>query len=100
MRARFALVLPVALLALAGCKSNCCGGEGCAACSVEEGASPAIFVNDTCPIGKEPVEADGGVAEYKGEKVGFCCPGCKAGWEEMSEADKDAFIAKAKAGEV
>jgi len=97
MRARFALVLPVALLALAGCKSNCCG-----ACETghDDAASPAIFVNDTCPIGKEPVAADGGVAEYKGSKVGFCCPGCKSGWEEMSEADKDAFLAKAKAGEV
>jgi len=96
MRARFAVVLPIALLALAGCKSGCCG-----ACEVGEhdDASPAIFVNDTCPIGGEAVEANGGSADYKGSTVGFCCPGCKGGWEDMSEADKDAFIAKAKKGD-
>ena len=36
--------------------------------------------------------AEGGKAEYKGNDVGFCCPGCKAGWEDMSEADKDAQL--------
>ena len=96
MRARFAVVLPIALLALGGCKSDDC----CGACETGEHseASPAIFVNDTCPIGGEPVEADGGSASYKGSTVGFCCPGCKSGWDDMSEAEKDAFITKAKAG--
>ena len=98
MRARFAVVLPIALLALAGCKSTC------AACDAgkdmdHHDASPAMFVNDTCPIGGEAVEADGGSADYKGSTVGFCCPGCKGGWEDMSEADKDAFVAKAKKGD-
>ena len=94
MRARFAVVLPIALLAIAGCK--------CDACAVDDdhdGASPAMFVNDTCPIGGEAVEAEGGSASYKGNTVGFCCPGCKSGWEDMSEADKDSFIAKAKKGD-
>lgn len=92
MRARFAAVLPIALIALAGCQCDACAVDS------DDDASPAIFVNDTCPIGGEAVEADGGKAEYKGNTVGFCCPGCKGGWEDMSEADKDAFIAKAKAG--
>lgn len=93
MRARYALLVPVVFLALAGCQSSCkvAGGDG---------ASPAMFVNETCPIGKEPVTEDGGVAEHKGCKVGFCCPGCKEQWDAMSEADKDAFVAKARAGEV
>lgn len=96
MRARYALLVPVVFLALAGCQST---GESCEV-KTEEEASPAIFVNESCPIGHEPVAADGGVAEHKGSKVGFCCPGCKEQWDAMSEADKDAFVAKAKAGEV
>ncbi|MFI4872650.1 MAG: hypothetical protein ACIAQ0_05990 [Phycisphaerales bacterium JB058] len=92
MRARFAVVLPIALLALGGCACDKCAVEG-------EEASPGMFVNETCPIGGEAVMAEGGKAEYKGNDVGFCCPGCKAGWEDMSEADKDAFITKAKNGD-
>ena len=91
MRTRFALLVPIAMLALGGCACKHCAAK-------DEGAeaSPAIFVNEMCPIGNEPVVADGGVSEYKGDKVGFCCPGCKDEWEAKSEADKDAFIAKAK----
>lgn len=93
MRARFAILVPLALIALGGCACKQCADK-----STDAEASPAIFVNDSCPIGKEPVVADGGVSVHNGEKVGFCCPGCKEEWEAMSAEDKDAFVAKAKAG--
>ena len=51
------------------------------------------MVNANCPIMGGAVD-EGAAAEYKGNKVGFCCPGCINKWNEMSESDKDAFIAK------
>ncbi|GAB5496548.1 MAG: hypothetical protein Phyf2KO_16280 [Phycisphaerales bacterium] len=94
MRARFAAVLPVALLALAGCQCDACSTGG----DSEADAQAAGFVNATCPVGGEAIAVDAGSADYNGNKVGFCCPGCKGGWNEMSDADKDQFIADAKAG--
>ena len=50
-------------------------------------------VNAMCPIGKEPVEDDGGRTEYKGKTIGFCCPGCIEKFEAWDEAKKDEFVA-------
>ena len=33
------------------------------------------------------------VREYKGKKIGFCCPPCGPKWDKLSEEKKDAFIA-------
>ncbi len=32
--------------------------------------------------------------EYKGKKVGFCCAGCPKQWDKLSDAQKDAKLAK------
>jgi hypothetical protein len=93
MRARFAAVLPIALLAITGCKSNCCGS-----CTVDgDGADAQAvgFVNETCPIGGEAIDVSAAAADYNGNKVGFCCSGCEGGWNEMAESEKEEFIAKA-----
>ncbi len=91
MRARFAAVVPaLALLGLAGCQCDACAVDGDSA-----DAQAAGFVNETCPIGGEAISVSAGAADYKGNKVGFCCPGCEGGWNEMAEAKKDEFIAKA-----
>lgn len=50
-------------------------------------------VNSMCPIGLEPVEADGGSAEHNGYTVGMCCPGCAQEFMAWDEADRDAFVA-------
>jgi hypothetical protein len=59
-------------------------------------AKPAAIANTNCPImgGKiDPTKtADGLVREYKGKKVAFCCGGCPAQWDKMSDADKDAKL--------
>jgi YHS domain-containing protein/predicted small lipoprotein YifL len=43
--------------------------------AVAAAAKEAGTVNGLCPIMKKPVVV-GDTAEYKGEKFGFCCPGC------------------------
>jgi len=31
---------------------------------------------------------------HKGNKVAFCCAGCPATWDKLSDAEKDAKLAK------
>lgn len=74
-----------AVLALAGCSSS--------SKAKDDGA--AMSVNKTCPIMGGDV--DQGIATtYKGDKVAFCCDGCETKFSKMTDAQKDAALAKAK----
>jgi hypothetical protein len=69
--------------------------------TVKKAASSKIaVVNTKCPITGGALSSDG-VAEnltrdYKGQKIGFCCDGCPAEWDKLTDAAKDAELAKAK----
>jgi hypothetical protein len=69
--------------------------------TVKKAASSKIaVVNTKCPITGGALSPDG-VAEnltrdYKGQKIGFCCDGCPAEWDKLTDANKDAELAKAK----
>lgn len=77
------------LFALTGCKSDQEMNQ-----TNTSGASMGV-INNTCPIMGSPVKADtADYATYKGHKVGFCCAGCDGKWEQMSDAERDAFVAK------
>jgi YHS domain-containing protein len=52
-------------------------------------------VNAMCPIGKEPIVPSVGTIEYKGNTLGFCCPGCSKDFTAWDEAQKDEFVALA-----
>ena len=58
------------------------------------------FVNDKCPImGTAIVPAnvtEDLTREYKGQKVAFCCNMCPAQWDKLSDAEKEAKLAKVK----
>ncbi len=58
------------------------------------------FVNNRCPIWGAPIEPDKVtedlVREYKGQKVAFCCKDCPPVWDKLTDAEKDAKLAKAK----
>jgi P-type Cu+ transporter len=41
-------------------------------------ARAAGTVNGLCPVMLRPVTPKGGSAAYRGERIGFCCPGCAA----------------------
>ena len=45
---------------------------------LEAAKRAAGTVNGLCPVMGNPVKRQGGSAEYRGEKIGFCCPGCVA----------------------
>lgn len=59
------------------------------------------LINSACPIMGSPINAQkvtpNLVREYKGQKVAFCCPGCPAQWDKLSDSKKQAKLAKVKA---
>lgn len=58
------------------------------------------FANIRCPIMGSPVnpdKVDGNlIRDYKGEKLAFCCGGCPGQWDKLTDAEKDARLAKVK----
>lgn len=67
------------------------GGHGMAA--VPQASSTAAPVNERCPIMGGAVKASL-TRVYKGQTVAFCCGGCPAQWDKLSDADKEARLAK------
>lgn len=41
--------------------------------------------NAVCPISGEKVDPNGATVEYKGKKIGFCCPACTPKFQENPE---------------
>ncbi|MDY7011970.1 MAG: hypothetical protein SVV80_14665 [Planctomycetota bacterium] len=58
----------------------------------------AEFVNVRCPIMGTPIDPakvpDNLTREYKGKKVAFCCAGCPVEWDKLTDAERDAKLAK------
>jgi len=56
------------------------------------------FANDRCPIIGSPIDPDkvpeNLIREYKGQKVAFCCAGCPEQWDKLTDAQKQAKLAK------
>ena len=68
--------------------------------AVAKKVGPA-FANTKCPIMGSPINPDkvsvNLVREYKGQKVAFCCVGCPAQWDKLSNRQKLAKLDKVKA---
>lgn len=81
--------------------SGCCANERCddcddAACTADKGA--AMSVNAYCAVNpKDKVNPAIPMADWKGQKVGFCCKGCPPKWAKMTDEQKDAALATAMA---
>ena len=55
--------------------------------------SGAAIVNARCPImGGKPVATL--TRDYNGQTVGFCCGMCPGQWDRLTDAQKDAKLAK------
>ncbi|MCC6676606.1 MAG: hypothetical protein IT436_05635 [Phycisphaerales bacterium] len=80
--------------AMAGCSSE---QKTTAKAETKAEAPAAMSVNKTCPIGGHAAVASKTVA-YKGKTIGFCCSDCIESFNGMSEAEKDAVLAKATTG--
>lgn len=63
-------------------------------------ASAEHYANTRCPIMNNPIDPTDVppalVREYKGKKVAFCCGGCPAQWDKLTDAEKDAKLEAAK----
>ncbi len=55
-------------------------------------------INSMCPIGQEPIVEGVPTIEYKGNTIGFCCPGCDKEFMGWDESKRDAFVALAMTG--
>ncbi|MGE5108038.1 MAG: YHS domain-containing protein, partial [Sphingobacteriales bacterium] len=57
----------------------------------EMGTSPKYYINPVCEV---PVDMNNPkhIIEYKGEKIYFCCDGCKV----MFEAEPEKYMKKEK----
>lgn len=92
-----------AVLVVAGVLS---GAAGCASTQKAEDESQCKMVkpgeittvNSMCVVvNDDPVNPAVEPAVWKGQKVGFCCNGCKPRWNAMSDSEKDAALARAVA---
>ncbi len=58
------------------------------------------FANTRCPIMGSSINPDKVAKnlrrDYKGQKVAFCCGGCPATWDKLTNAEKDVKLAKIK----
>jgi len=58
------------------------------------------LANTRCPIMGSAINAKTIAAnltrDYKGQKIGFCCGGCPATWDKLSDAQKQAKLTAAK----
>lgn len=69
-------------------------------------SAPAAYANVKCPMmggAIDPAKVTPELTrEFKGQKVAFCCGGCPAAWDKLSDKEKqeklDAVKAPAKKG--
>lgn len=58
------------------------------------------FVNIKCPIMGSPINPEkvsgNLVRDFKGQKVAFCCGGCPATWDKLSDTEKELKLSKVK----
>ena len=78
------LALVVATFAATGC--------GNSKSDVAEARAAAGTVNGLCPVREEPV-VEGNFLDHDGQRIGFCCPPCKAEFSKKPES----FLTKMRA---
>ncbi|MFO0832265.1 MAG: hypothetical protein U0637_10560 [Phycisphaerales bacterium] len=93
-----AAALTILLLAgvapLTGCHAV---GEKDEAVCLKPKPGTITSVNEYCAVNlNDPVDPTL-TAQWKGQTVGFCCKGCLPKWANMTDAEKDAAVAKAVA---
>lgn len=94
---------PLALASLAFALVAAFAAWGCGAKNVDDFSPAAVAaaaktagtVNGLCPIMRKPV-VQGDNTEYKGERYGFCCPGCSVQFLK----DPERYLAAMKADPV
>tara|TARA_R110002072_G_scaffold302603_1_gene486653 strand:- start:117822 stop:118190 length:369 start_codon:yes stop_codon:yes gene_type:complete len=92
-----ALVLSVALvfgISSSGCNQSALND---AADASVQPATATPVVNQFCPIMGGTVSEEGGTVEWNSKAIGFCCGGCDAKWQALSDEGKAEKLAAALA---
>ncbi len=88
-------LLAVVAVMVVGCSGTSAKPVGAVTASSAVAAAPKV-VNTICPIEGGAVDPntvpDSLTREFKGQKVGFCCAGCPAVWDKLSDAEKEAKL--------
>ncbi len=85
------VVLLSALLGIS-CLGGCATNEE-STCKADMG--PVDSVNKYCVVVPEDtVKPNSPRTMWRGQKVGFCCAKCVPQWDAMSDAEKDAALAR------
>lgn len=94
-----AAVLTATCLFTGGCSNKAPAEDESQCKAIKPGA--VTSVNKMCVImNEDPVDPAVANAEWKGQKVGFCCKGCIPRWNKMTDEQKDGALAKAIAAPV
>ncbi|MCU0688423.1 MAG: hypothetical protein MUE97_01590 [Phycisphaerales bacterium] len=64
-------------------------------CQTHRDTTSASSLNAVCPLGGEPVDPKI-TSTFAGQKVAFCCNGCKAAFDSSNDAEKRRVLAKAQ----
>jgi hypothetical protein len=94
MKSRTALFVSIGLL-VAACHSA--GAQENESMCLKRKPGTIVTVNQYCAMVLEDPVDPSVVIDWKGQKVGLCCKGCIPKWEKLTEAEKDAALAKAVA---
>jgi hypothetical protein len=77
-------------------KANCDGTQKRACDKPKEQASRPAVINTRCPMmgnAIDPAKVPANLyREYQGKGVGFCCGGCPAQWDKLSDEQKQAKL--------
>lgn len=84
------LVAPLAaLLLLAGCATSESQCKAVKPGEIKTVNAMCVVMND------DPVDPEAKTAEFRGQRVGFCCNACVPKWEKMSDDEKAGALSKA-----
>jgi hypothetical protein len=67
--------------------------------SATSGEAIMTAVNAYCPIMGGEVTEEGGLTQWNGKAIGFCCAPCIEEWNELSDEEKEAKLKKYNSGE-
>jgi hypothetical protein len=86
-----------ALAALAGARKLVAAAAGRPTGAAAAARPRRRFVNDRCPMmGTKinPAKVPASLTRtFRGEKVAFCCPGCPAAWDELTDVQRAMKLA-------
>lgn len=94
-----AAILTATTLFAGGCSNKAPAEDESQCKAIKPGT--VTSVNRMCVVmNEDPVDPAVANADWKGQKVGFCCKGCIPRWNKLTDAQKDEALAKAIAAPV